>query len=88
MFGLGEDAGPCLEEGAGVGDGMGEGLESAVEYAENCGFVWGEKGGSYVHVSCSFLQALYYALDYMVDVPYAGELFAQCGFPSFFCVVL
>ena len=55
MFGLGEDAGPCLEEGTGVGDGMGEGLEYAVEYAGEYGFVWEGNGGSYIYVSSSFL---------------------------------
>ena len=48
MFGLGEDAGPCLEEGAGVGDGVGEGLEATVEHAGSMIFVWEEEMG-FIH---------------------------------------
>ena len=57
MFGLGKDAGPCLEEGTGVGDGVGKGLVFVIEYA---GSMFSseemvEKRSSYIHVPSSFL---------------------------------
>ena len=42
---------------------------------------------SYIHVSLCLLQALDHALDDLVYVPYAGEFFAECTFPRFFCVI-
>lgn len=51
MFGLGEDAGPCLEEGTGVGDGVGEGLEFVIEYVGSVVLCRDLGGWGVVHTS-------------------------------------